>query len=100
MYSLAFGSHSAAEMHELLTKDRTIWYEFDLLDKNDVPLGKITAEGNIDYDATAGIQRCASLTIKEEKEIEKSGVWRGSRPREWKREGESLFLLLLLLLRE
>lgn len=70
MYSLAFGSHSAAEMQEMLTKDRTIWYEFDLLDKNDVPLGKITAEGNIDYDATAGIQRCASLSIKEEKEID------------------------------
>ena len=70
MYSLEFGSHSAAEMRERLTKDRTIWYEYDLLNKDDVPLGKITAEGNIDYDATAGIQRCASLTIKEEKEID------------------------------
>ena len=70
MYSLAFGSHSAAEIYDKLTKDRTVWYEYDLLDKDDNPLGKITAEGTIDYDATAGIQRCASLTIKEEKDID------------------------------
>lgn len=70
MYSLAFGTHTAQEMHDMLTKDRTIWYEYDLLDKDDTPLGKITAEGSIDYNATAGIQRCASLTIREEREID------------------------------
>ena len=43
MYSLAFGTHTAQEMHDMLTKDRTIWYEYDLLDKDDTPLGKITA---------------------------------------------------------
>lgn len=70
MYSLASGNHSAAEMRDILTKDRTVWYEFDLLDKNDDPLGKITAQGSIDYNSGAGIQRCASLTITEEKEID------------------------------
>ena len=70
MYNLAFGTHSAEEMLDILTKDRTVWYEFDLLDKDDVPLGKITAEGSIDYNATTGIQRCAALTIKEEREID------------------------------
>lgn len=70
MYSLAFGTHTADEMLGLLTKNRTIWYEFDLLDKDDVPLGKITAEGNIDHNANAGIQRCASLSIREERDID------------------------------
>ena len=70
MYNLAFGSHSAEEMLDILTKDRTVWYEFDLLDKDDAPLGKITAEGSIDYNSQTGIQRCASLTIKEEKDID------------------------------
>ena len=70
MYSLAFGTHTAAEMYELLTKDRTIWYEFDLLDKNDAPLGKITADGSIDYNSQTGIQRCASLRIREERDID------------------------------
>lgn len=70
MYNLAFGTHSAEEMLDMLTRDRTIWYEYDLLDKEDAPLGKITAEGSIDYNATAGIQRCASLTIREEREID------------------------------
>jgi len=70
MYSLAFGTHSAEEMLERLTRDRTIWYEYDLLDKDDRPLGKVTASGSIDYDATVGIQRCASLSIKEERDID------------------------------
>lgn len=70
MYSLAFGDHTADEMQDLLTKDRTIWYEFDLLDKDDSPLGKITATGSIDNNATVGIQRCASLSIVEERDID------------------------------
>lgn len=70
MYSLGFGEYSADYMDKLLRTDRTVWYEFDLLDKDDAPLGKITAQGSIDYNAAAGIQRCASLTIKEEREID------------------------------
>lgn len=70
MYDLAFGAHSAAEMRERLTEDRTIWYEYDLLDKTGAPLGKVTAEGGIDYDGTVGIQRCASLEIREERDID------------------------------
>ena len=70
MYSLAAGTHTADEMLNMLTTDRSIWYEYDLLDKDDTPLGKITAQGSIDYDSTVGIQRCASLTIKEEKDID------------------------------
>ena len=57
-------------MLDRLTKNRTVWYEFDLLDKDDVPLGKITAEGNIDHNAETSIQRCANLIINEERDID------------------------------
>ena len=70
MYSLAFGGYDAEYIDKLLRTDRSIWYEYDLLSKDDAPLGKITAEGRIDCDSTVGIQRCASLTIKEEKDID------------------------------
>ena len=70
MYSLAFGDYSADYMDKRLRTDRTVWYEYDLLDKDDAPLGKITAQGSIDYNAQAAIQRCASLTIKEERDID------------------------------
>lgn len=70
MYSLAFGEYSADYMNDKLRKDRTVWYEYDLLDKEEEPLGKITAQGSIDYNSTAAIQRCASLSIKEERDID------------------------------
>lgn len=70
MYSLEFGEYSAEYMDKRLRSDRLIWYEFDLLDKEDAPLGKITAQGSIDADTSAAIQRCASLTIKEERDID------------------------------
>ena len=70
MYSLEQLGYSDAEMRDLLTKDRLVWYEFDLLDKNETPLGKITAQGTIDNNTTASIQRCASLSIVEERDID------------------------------
>lgn len=70
MYSLEANGYSDAEMREILKDDRSVWYEFDLLDKDEYPLGKITATGSIDYNSAASIQRCASLTIKEERDID------------------------------
>lgn len=70
MYDLGFGGFDSEEMNKMLRGDRKVWYEYDLLDKNDTPLGKITAQGSIDYDSSVGIQRCASLEIKEERDID------------------------------
>lgn len=70
MYSLAFGGYSSDFIDKMLRTDRTVWYEYDLLDKDEKPLGKITAEGRVDCDTSVGIQRCASLAIKEERDID------------------------------
>ena len=70
MYSLEANGYSDAEMREILKKDRTVWYEFDLLDKDEMPLGKITATGSIDYNSEVAIQRVASLNIVEERDID------------------------------
>lgn len=70
MYSLESNGYSDAEMRELLKKDRHVWYEFDLLDKDEIPLGKITASGSIDYNSEVAIQRVASLEIIEERDID------------------------------
>lgn len=70
MYSLGQLGYTDAEMRKLLSQDRVVWYEFDLLDKDEKPLGKITATGSIDQNAGASIQRCASLSIREEREID------------------------------
>ena len=70
MYDLATGIYSAEQIRKMLTSDREVWYEFDLFNKNDVPLGQVTATGSIDYNATAKIQRAANLQIVEENEID------------------------------
>ncbi len=69
MYNLALGQYSAEEMSDMLHRDRTVFYEFYVTDKDDHPLGKITASGSVDFNATATIQRAASLKIKEERDI-------------------------------
>lgn len=69
MYSLETGTYTANEIREMLTSDREVWYEYELLDKNNIPLGKVTATGSIDYNATAKIQRTAQLEVVEANEI-------------------------------
>lgn len=70
MYSLESNGYSDAEMRDILKSDRLVWYEFDLLDKDELPLGKITASGSVDYNSEVAIQRVASLSIIEEKDID------------------------------
>ncbi len=70
MYSLESNGYSDAEMREILKQDRSVWYEFDLLDKDEMPLGKITATGSIDCNTEVAIQRVASLHIVEERDID------------------------------
>ncbi len=70
MYDLATGIYSADEIRAMLTSDREVWYEFDLFDKNGIPIGQVTATGSIDYNATAKIQRAANLQIVEERDID------------------------------
>lgn len=70
MYDLSTGNYSNEDVLALLKSDRTVSYEFDLLNKDGRPLGKVTADGSIDYNASAAIQRVASLNIKERKDID------------------------------
>lgn len=70
MYNLTYADYTNAELVSLLSTDRTVSYEYELLDKDDVVLGKITATGSIDYNAEAAIKRAASLNIREEREID------------------------------
>lgn len=70
MYDLATGIYTADQIRAMLMSDREVWYEFDLFDKNDVPIGQVTATGSIDYNATAKIQRAANLQIVEERDID------------------------------
>lgn len=69
MYSLETGIYTADEIRERLMQDRSVWYEYELLDKNRIPIGKVTATGSIDYNATVKIQRTAQLNIIEERDI-------------------------------
>ena len=69
MYSLQTGEYSEAEIRAMLTSDREVWFEFDVLDKNEIPKGQITATGSIDYNSTVSIQRTAQLEIVEERDI-------------------------------
>ncbi len=69
MYNLATGQYTAEQIREMLSNDREVWYEFNLIDKNDAPIGQITATGTIDYNSTVSIQRTAQLQIVEERDI-------------------------------
>lgn len=69
MYSLATGQYTEEQIRAMLTGDREVWYEFDLLDKNKIPIGQISATGSIDYNATVNIQRTAQLDLIETRDI-------------------------------
>lgn len=70
MYDLSQAGYSESEVFDLLRSDRTVYYRYDLLSRNDIPIGNVTATGTINCDATATIKRVASLNIKEANDID------------------------------
>lgn len=70
MYDLARNGFNSSEVLKLLTSDRTVSYRFEILNKDDLAIGEITATGNIDFNSQATIKRCASLTIREDSGID------------------------------
>lgn len=70
MYSLETENYSAKEVLKALRTHRTVSYRYELLDKNDRPIGDVTASGSISFDSASAIKRVASLSVKEEKEVD------------------------------
>lgn len=71
MYSLAQNGYTWAQVLELMKQSRTVTYGFDILDKNDVAIGEVhSPDCKIFNNIDATIQRSASLTIIEDKEID------------------------------
>lgn len=70
MYDLGQKLYSHDEVFQLMTNNRKVSYRFDLLDKDEMPLGQVSASGSISYDSDARIKRAARLDIKEIKDID------------------------------
>ena len=71
MYSLAQNGYTWDEARALLSRSRTVSYGFDILDKNDIAIGEVhSPDCQIFSNIEAEIQRSASLTIVEDKEID------------------------------
>ena len=70
MYSLETGDYSEKEVLKALRTHRTVSYRYELLDKNDRPIGDVTASGSVSFDSGSAIKRVARLSIKEEKEVD------------------------------
>lgn len=71
MYSLAQNGYTADEVRKLLSGSRTVSYGFDILDKNDLPIGEVhSPDCKIFNNTEASIQRSASLSIIEDGEID------------------------------
>lgn len=70
MYDLARGGYSTNEILAMLRGHRTVDYRFELLDKNELPIGRLTADGTIDYDAESSIKRAARLTVQHADDID------------------------------
>lgn len=71
MYSLAQDGYTSEDVRALLTQSRTVSFGFDILDKNDRAIGEIhSPDCKIFNNSEATIQRSASLTIIEDKEID------------------------------
>jgi hypothetical protein len=71
MYSLAQNGYTWDEVRRLLSQSRTVSYGFDLLDKNDRAIGEIhSPDCKIYNNIEANIQRSASLSMVEEKDID------------------------------
>lgn len=70
MYSLETENYSEREVLKALRSHRTVSYRYELLDKNDRPIGDVTASGSISFDSNSAIKRVASLSITEGKEVD------------------------------
>ena len=70
MNSLENSFYTAAQMERLLKGSRKIGFRYELQDKNEKPIGTVTASGYIDFNSAAEIKRVASLQIKETKDID------------------------------
>lgn len=70
MNSLENSFYTAAQMERLLKGNRKIGIRYELQDKNEKPIGTVTASGYIDFNSAAEIKRVASLQIKETKDID------------------------------
>ena len=70
MYNLETGNYSAKEVMKALRTHRTVSYRYELLDKNDRPIGDVTASGKVSFNSGSAIKRVARLAIKEEKEVD------------------------------
>lgn len=69
MNSLANSFYTAKEMERLLRDNRKIGFRYELQDKNEKPIGTVSASGYIDFNSAAEIKRVASLKIREAKDI-------------------------------
>lgn len=58
------------QIDKILKSNRAIKYRFELLDKNNIALGEISATGNINFNAECEIMRCSTLSIKEINDID------------------------------
>lgn len=56
MYDLGQKLYSHDEVFQLMTNNRKVSYRFDLLDKDEMPLGQVSASGSISYDSDARIK--------------------------------------------
>lgn len=70
MNSLENSFYTAAQMERLLKGNRKIGFRYELQDRNEKPIGTVTASGYIDFNSEAEIKRVASLQIKESKDID------------------------------
>ena len=70
MNSLENSLYTAAQMERLLKGNRKIGFRYELQDRNEKPIGTVTASGYIDFNAASEIKRVASLDIKESKDID------------------------------
>lgn len=70
MYSLEYGTYTSKQVLQKLRSDRTVSYRYELLDKNERPIGDVTASGTVNFDSSSAIKRVANLVIKEQKEVD------------------------------
>lgn len=70
MNRLDNGIYTHNQMDKILKSNRDVKYRFELLDKNNIALGEVSATGNINFNAETEIMRCANLEIKDIKDID------------------------------
>lgn len=70
MYDLSLRGFSHDDVQKMLRTNRTVTYRYELLDKEDVTIGSVSATGSVDFNADARVKRAASLNIKEAKDVD------------------------------